>query len=216
MKNGNKILLGILVFVVVCVVGYALFSETITVTGTATASGKVDLTVTSLTDSEIEKEGLGDTFRGIVTSSNISIVDNAVTTNITFGMPGSTRNFVIKVENTGTVPVYLKSITDENGNPYEYGASGLFAGKIVKNQDKTSTIVVDIFPDLDYLDDYEIEVPLGPDSAASIEDVSLAILDPGESTYYYMEYSWLVSSTSQEEMSLSWTINFNWEQITVN
>ena len=39
MNKSNKILLGVLLFVVVCVVGYALFSETITVTGTATASG---------------------------------------------------------------------------------------------------------------------------------------------------------------------------------
>ena len=46
MNKGNKILLGVLSFVVVCVVGYALFSETITVTGTATANGSYELTTT--------------------------------------------------------------------------------------------------------------------------------------------------------------------------
>ena len=46
MNKGNKILLGILAFVVVCVVGYALFGETITVTGSATASGEWSITTT--------------------------------------------------------------------------------------------------------------------------------------------------------------------------
>ena len=44
MNKSNKILLGVLSFVVVCVVGYALFSENITVTGTATAKGSFDIT----------------------------------------------------------------------------------------------------------------------------------------------------------------------------
>ena len=39
MNKNNKLLIGMLTFVVVCVVGYALFSENITVTGSATASG---------------------------------------------------------------------------------------------------------------------------------------------------------------------------------
>ena len=35
MNKNNKILIAVLAFVLVCVVGYALFSENITVTGTA-------------------------------------------------------------------------------------------------------------------------------------------------------------------------------------
>ena len=35
MNKNNKLLIGMLTFVVVCVVGYALFSENITVTGSA-------------------------------------------------------------------------------------------------------------------------------------------------------------------------------------
>ena len=49
MNKSNKILLGVLSFVVVCVVGYALFSEKITVTGTATASGNFDINYTCQT-----------------------------------------------------------------------------------------------------------------------------------------------------------------------
>ena len=45
MNSGNKLLLGILAFVVACVVGYALFSESITITGSASAKGDWDIDV---------------------------------------------------------------------------------------------------------------------------------------------------------------------------
>ena len=46
MNKSNKILIVVLTFIVVCVVGYALFSENITVTGSATAKGSFDITTT--------------------------------------------------------------------------------------------------------------------------------------------------------------------------
>ena len=49
MNKSNKILLVVFSFIVVCVIGYALFSENITVTGTATAQGTFDTTVTCQT-----------------------------------------------------------------------------------------------------------------------------------------------------------------------
>lgn len=62
MNKGNKILLAILSFVVVCVVGYALFGENITVTGTAKAEGTFDIGVSCVTgfSSDFLDAGLKD------------------------------------------------------------------------------------------------------------------------------------------------------------
>ena len=46
MKKSNVLLITILAIIVTLMIGYALFSETITVTGTATAKGSFDIEVT--------------------------------------------------------------------------------------------------------------------------------------------------------------------------
>ena len=48
MNNKNKILVGCLALLLVLSVGYALFSETVTINGTATAKGNMDLTVSEI------------------------------------------------------------------------------------------------------------------------------------------------------------------------
>ena len=78
MNKSNKLLIGILAFVVVCVIGYALFSETITVTGTAMAKGNFDIKVTNV-DAAKMNEVWGYKDIGIINTSNININDNVVT-----------------------------------------------------------------------------------------------------------------------------------------
>ncbi len=210
MKNGNKILLGILVFVVVCVVGYALFSETITITGTATAKGNFEIT-TTVAD---YKEVTGDTYweYGIVTASNINVVDNVVTASATLGAPSSVKKFAIKVENTGTIPAVLKSITDENGNN-AYTSNSYSKSKC--NTNKTTCLQVDLMADSNLHDDYASE-PGWPEVVFEDEGIFEAVLDPGEFTYYYISIAWSQNSTSSETISMSYTFKLNWEQITVN
>ena len=57
MNKKNKILVGCLALLLVLSVGYALFSETIEINGTATAKGDFDITYTCSVVSE-------DTHRG--------------------------------------------------------------------------------------------------------------------------------------------------------
>ena len=52
-KNKNKILIGCLALLLVMAVGYALFSETITINGTATAKGDFNMQIVS---ASIKKE----------------------------------------------------------------------------------------------------------------------------------------------------------------
>lgn len=109
MKKSNKILLGILSFLVVCVVGYALFSEQIVATGTIRGKGDFEVTPTC-------SLGYSDDLinAGVANSSTMNqkgydedscyIVNGEVqfTTNLDY--PGSKRYFTVKVENTGTIP----------------------------------------------------------------------------------------------------------------
>ena len=77
MNRRNKILVGVLAFVLVCVVGYALFSESITVTGTATADGNFNITATC--------------YKGIYEKSNLTNED------LGFGPEGGYANDSCKV-----------------------------------------------------------------------------------------------------------------------
>ena len=110
MNKGNKLLLGILAFIVVCVVGYALFSETITVTGTATASGDWSITTTCtngdkynmiLSEFKYMKEG------GYV-DKQCSISGNKITISSELKYPSARRVYTVELKNTGSIDAVLK------------------------------------------------------------------------------------------------------------
>ena len=121
MSKRNKLLIVILAFVVVCVMGYALFSETITVTGTATASGSFDIEVSC------EDYGVGfmtdhsDSYDG---SANCSINGDTVITTSTLPKPGENTYFIIGIKNNGTIPAKLKTITSPNNYDIDYKTAG--------------------------------------------------------------------------------------------
>ncbi len=117
MNKGNKILLAVLAFVLVCVSGYALFSENITVTGSATASGDWSITATcqpgipSLIGSAADdllrhKEGgySGDTCNG-TGGTKVSFNTNLL-------YPSAARHFTVKFTNTGNIAATI----DMSGN----------------------------------------------------------------------------------------------------
>ena len=211
MNKKNKILVGCLALLLVLSVGYALFSEQVTINGTATAKGDFEITTTVADNMEIIGS---DGEIGIVTDSNINVVDNVVTASAILGAPGSYKQFIIKIENTGTVPAILKSITDANGNVADKTSN--WYGKYKCNDDNTSCVTIEIAPDTNYNDDYEdigwFSSEWGPD-----EDVLFqAVLDPGESTHYYIDIYWGSKATSGEKMELSYTFKLNWEQVVTN
>ena len=102
MNKGNKTLLGILAFIVVCVVGYALFSESITVTGTASASGDFAFEKTcTLGDSRniysniIRESGYG--------TESCVVKDNSITISTELLYPSATRLYTIEMKNVGSI-----------------------------------------------------------------------------------------------------------------
>ena len=129
MNKGNKILLAVLAFVLVCVVGYALFSESITITGSATASGDWGITATcqpgipSLIGSAADdllyyKEGgfSGDTCN-VTDGTKVKFNTNLL-------YPSAARHFTVKFTNTGNVNATI----DMSGN------GDLFETVIFKNE----------------------------------------------------------------------------------
>ena len=106
MNKSNKILLGVLSFIVVCVVGYALFSETITVSGTATASGDFSFEKKCFAgDSrnvyqDLEQGGYG-TESCTVNGNNVSISTELL-------YPTAQRVYTIEIKNTGAIDGMVK------------------------------------------------------------------------------------------------------------
>ena len=120
MNKGNKLLLGILAFIVVCVVGYALFSESITVTGTATASGDWSITTTCtngdaygflLNEYDYLKEG------GYV-DKQCSVSSNKVTISSELQYPTASRMHTVELKNTGSIDAVLKFDKPISGDAY--------------------------------------------------------------------------------------------------
>ena len=120
MNKSNKILIVILAFLVVCVVGYALFSENITVTGTATVDAKWSFTTTcnpGLDQTAMEALGfshMDNIIQGGYKNDTCSVNGNKVTASVSLEYPTAKRWFTITVTNTGTIPAYYISRPDED------------------------------------------------------------------------------------------------------
>ena len=102
-KRKNKILIGCLALLLVMTVGYALFSENITINGTATAKGDFNVTPTCI-EGTVAPGNYGFVeggYKNVVCTVDDS--NDAVTISAEFEYPGAVRIFSIKMTNTGTI-----------------------------------------------------------------------------------------------------------------
>ena len=128
MNKNNKILVGILTFVVVCVVGYALFSDNINITGTATASGQMMLVPSCqviTTDSVYLNHDVTITGYKSTGTGTCKIEDGVIKTTSTLSKPTDVVNFNVEIYNADSneFPIILKKITSPN-NMNASGAAG--------------------------------------------------------------------------------------------
>ncbi len=126
-KTRNKIFVGCLALLLVMVAGYALFSQNLNITGTATAKGDFSVTPTCQPGIDAKIKPIFDvsfpiTEDSLVFSSDTGYYDDSckvngdvVTFNVKFKYPGASRMFTLKVKNTGNID----AIYDEDGE-YEY------------------------------------------------------------------------------------------------
>ena len=112
-KTRNKIFVGCLALLLVMVAGYALFSQNLNITGTATAKG--DFSVTMTCTPGLTNEGfLNANYLGYAptkdnnyTNDSCTVNGNKVTYQAELKMPGAVRNFTIKMTNSGNMDAVL-------------------------------------------------------------------------------------------------------------
>ena len=120
--NKTTVIIVLAVFLTLSV-GYALFSDTITIEGTATAKGNFDIEASC--DTNITPEVLNNFgvevenykehgYKDVLCSEN----DDKVTYSVGFDYPGAAKYYVIKMENVGGISAYfnLYDLVEEKTN----------------------------------------------------------------------------------------------------
>ena len=114
MKNSKKKSYAIIVLIVLLLtlaIGYAAFSSTLTINGTATGSATWDVKFTNAV--LLDSSGNTDTNHG-----SVSYTDSTVTaTGITLSYPGDAVNLRVTITNAGSLPAKLTgyTVTETNG-----------------------------------------------------------------------------------------------------
>ena len=116
-NSGKHIAISIIVAILVFGIGYALFSDTITVSGTAGTTGSMNIDVTSVTVTSLGA-GTVSTENGDTSKNNQwNIAENKNDVILTINnlqYPGSSATYTITLTNTGTVDAKLTSIIKSN------------------------------------------------------------------------------------------------------
>ena len=111
-KSSKKSFLVVLflVLILALAIGYAAFSDTLTISGTANANGKFDLEFTTASGL-VSAEGV-DTTLTTATVSNDKNTLNVVVKDLAY--PGAGAQFKAVIKNVGTAPAKIKALTPTN------------------------------------------------------------------------------------------------------
>ena len=119
-KTRNKIFVGCLTLLLVMVAGYALFSQNLNITGTATAKGDFSVTPTCekgiptnlLESAKVIEGGWFGEESGYYDDS-CTVSGNTINYQSGFKYPGARRYFTVKVTNTGSVTALFRDRSDK-------------------------------------------------------------------------------------------------------
>ena len=219
LSKNNKILIGCLALLLVMSVGYALFSDTITINGSATAKGEFKLTTTcSIAPEEdiIGSEGAwGDKLSNLGTSKNeISCNNNIVDISTGLDYPGAYAWYKIVVTNEGTIPATLKSIDINYNNQNRVINEESFGSDLYFSNDKLYVRPYSS-EEGDEVNEFYYE-PLHKPAGELYTTAFTDKLPPGKSFVYYIKAFWHESDETQrpEGLTLDYTLDFNYEQAT--
>lgn len=119
-KKTRLIVLLLVVLLIALAVGYAAFSDTLTITGTATATGKFDL--------EFNAASLVSSVGCTAGEPTISADKNTLTVSVTdLAFPGAGAQYHAVIKNVGTSPAKIKAVRPTNitGNGNAIKITGL-------------------------------------------------------------------------------------------
>ncbi len=106
-KKRNYVIVVLVVLLLALAVGYAAFSDTLNITGTANAKGTFDMEFTSATIDTATAKGINTT----ESTATISTDKNTVTVVVKdLAYPGAGTNVTVVAKNAGTVPAKLKNL----------------------------------------------------------------------------------------------------------
>jgi hypothetical protein len=106
-KKRNYVIVVLLVLLLALAVGYAAFSDTLKISGTANAKGTFDMEFTSATIDTDTAEGIDK----VNSKADISTDKNTVTVNVKdLAYPGAGTNVTVVAKNVGTVPAKLNGL----------------------------------------------------------------------------------------------------------
>lgn len=104
-KKKNVLLLVLILLIVGIAVGYATYSQTLTITGTANIASDWDVHIDSVEEGEI----VG------ATTKSITATEGAVEASFVVDLeyPGASAEYIVTVHNEGSVPAKIASITGD-------------------------------------------------------------------------------------------------------
>lgn len=191
-KTRNKIFVGCLALLLVMVAGYALFSQNLTINGTAKAQGDFSVTATcqagipanlvtsikSMIDTGwIDENGYYD--------DSCTVSGNIINYQASFKYPGARRYFVVKVKNTGSITAV---------QPNEQGHNGRLNGEEVCIDNNNN----DVFDsDECFTDSLGLEIGMDIFDADFIPDVPIAIENKDGTITTYID----MTNMTEEELN---------------
>ncbi len=145
MKKQNIAIIGVIAFVLAVAVGYALFSQTLTINGTATANGSFDVQFTKVgTPTSVGYTKVASETADLAT---ISADGKTLTVKVNkLDYPGAYVEIPVTIENKGSIPAKLKEIVqtglkDETG-PIKVSYSGVAASEDPINTNDTQSMKI--------------------------------------------------------------------------
>ena len=201
-EKKSKILIAFLGILLALSVGYAFFSDTITITGTALSKGSFDMTATCQVTTEDGGTGV------------CSVNGNTVSTQSSLSKPGDIVEFTIRVTNSGTIPAKLKTLTTPNN-----------AEDLTLVDGKLAVVPGDLlYVDVDTLLTANYKVKAGNTTISGDSNVFAAaqnlVLEQG---YYFdviVHHEWadIIFSEYQPELpeegaTMSYDLDFGFEQV---
>ena len=128
MSKKRNIIIGVITLLLVVSIGYAIFSDTLTINGTATAQGDFSFSIT--TQKEVSEDVKSDSMYAIYNNfgntgnmynytvnsfaeeSTITNDSNTVIYSAALTQPGQKQYFTVKVTNTGSIPINVDTYND--------------------------------------------------------------------------------------------------------
>ena len=201
MNKKKGIIIGVVLFILAVAVGYALFSDTLTINGTATAKGEFELTYLC------EKAEEGES------TAECSVSGNTVTTTSTFSKPNDLAQYAVTIRNTGSIPAVLKTVKSPNNYELSNGGSGATIGGYDTYVDTTTMLAASYYVVNKYNHDF-----IG-DSAIEAANITL---EPGEGIAVRISHFWADSSDFDMEQpaipaegaTINYNLTFGFEQKT--